>query len=238
MDTNNLIKSVIQENIVETKKIAHELLMQKLSERLQSKFDEYAPANFLDESEEVEEQPDSVEVENESEEIDEEINSRRAELASLLEKKKHKKEKEEEEKEEEDEEEKEMGEYGHDDEEMGEDGLVYEDECEDCKEQENDAEEMNKKAFGIAEGLVGKQHKLDVAEPKGKLTSADFKALRKKKISEETEQLDEVSPPGMKKMTHSKKARESFKEQYGKKRGKSVQYATAWKNKNKDKKDE
>jgi hypothetical protein len=64
---------------------------------------------------------------------------------------------------------------------MGEDGLVYEDECEDCKEQENDAEEMNKKAFGIAEGLVGKQHKLDVAKPKGKLTSADFKALRSKR---------------------------------------------------------
>jgi hypothetical protein len=182
MDTNNLIKSVIQENIVETKKIAHELLMQKLSERLQSKFDEYAPATFLDESEETEEQPDSVEVENELEEIDEEINSRRAELASLLEKKKHKKEKEEEdEEEEEDEKEKEMGEYGHDGDEMGEDGLVYEDECEDCKEQENDAEEMNKKAFGIAEGLVGKQHKLDVAEPKGKLTSADFKALRSKR---------------------------------------------------------
>jgi len=230
MDTNNLIKSVIQENVVETKKIAHELLMQKLSERLQSKFDEYAPATFLDESEEAEEQPEETELENEAEEIDEEINSRRSELASLLEKKKHKKEKEKEEEDEEEEEE--------DEEEMGEDGLVYEDECEDCKEQENDAEEMNQKAFGIAEELKGNQHRLDVAKPKGKLTSADFKALRKQKMSEETEQLDEVSPPGMKKMTHSKKARESFKEQYGKKRGKSVQYATAWKNKNKDKKDE
>lgn len=177
MDINNLIRSVIQENVVETKKIAHELLMQKLSERLQSKFDDYAPATFLDESEESEEQSEPVDAETESEEIDEELNSRRSELASLLEKKKHKKEKEEEE---DDEDGEEMGEYGHDEEEMGEDGLVYEDECEDCKEN-NEAEEMNSKAFGIHEQLKGKQHKLDVAEPKGKLTAADFKKLRGKK---------------------------------------------------------
>lgn len=170
MDTNDLIKNVIQENVVETKKLAHELLMQKLSERLQQKFDEYAPNTFLDE-----------ESEEETEELDE--NLYRNELNSLLEKK-HKEEKEEEEEEEE-----EMGEDGlvyedGDDEEMGEDGLVYEDEgCEHCDD-ENEAEEMNKKAFGntgLSEGLKGKQHELDVAEPKGKLTAADFKKLRNKK---------------------------------------------------------
>jgi hypothetical protein len=182
MDTNDLIKNVIQENVVETKKLAHELLMQKLSERLQQKFDEYAPNTFLDEETVEESDEDSTE------ELDE--NLYRNELTSLLEKKKHKKEEEEEE-EEEGEEEEEMGEDGlvyedgedEEDEEMGEDGLVYEDEgCENCDE--NDAEEMNKKAFGmsgISEELKGKQHKLDVAEPKGKLTAADFKKLRNKK---------------------------------------------------------
>ena len=45
---------------------------------------------------------------------------------------------------------------------------------------------IDKKAFGLSDSLVetvkealkGNQHKLDVAEPKGKLTSADFKKLR------------------------------------------------------------
>lgn len=30
------------------------------------------------------------------------------------------------------------------------------------------------------EELTGNQHKIDVAEPKGKITAADFKKLRKK----------------------------------------------------------
>ena len=45
---------------------------------------------------------------------------------------------------------------------------------------------IDKNAFGLSDSLVetvkealkGNQHKLDVAEPKGKLTSADFKKLR------------------------------------------------------------
>lgn len=49
----------------------------------------------------------------------------------------------------------------------------------------------NSGAKKMAEELHGKQHKLDVAKPKGKLTSADFKALRMKK--EEAEQIDELS---------------------------------------------
>ena len=44
-------------------------------------------------------------------------------------------------------------------------------------------------ANAAGKGLKGAQHKLDVAEPKGKLTGADFKKLRK----EDTEQLDEIS---------------------------------------------
>lgn len=51
-------------------------------------------------------------------------------------------------------------------------------------------------------------------------------------MKEETEQLDEVSPPDMEKMTGSKKTKASFTKQYGK-RGKSVMYATAWKLHNK-----
>ena len=41
----------------------------------------------------------------------------------------------------------------------------------------------------VDEELKGAQHKLDVAEPKGKLTGADFKKLRK----EDAEQIDEIS---------------------------------------------
>ena len=44
-------------------------------------------------------------------------------------------------------------------------------------------------ANAAGKGLKGAQHKLDVAKPKGKLTAADFKKLRK----EESEQLDEIS---------------------------------------------
>jgi hypothetical protein len=55
-------------------------------------------------------------------------------------------------------------------------------------------------------------------------------------FNEATEQLDEVSPPDMEKMTGSKKTKASFTKQYGK-RGKSVMYATAWKLHNKKAKD-
>ena len=51
-------------------------------------------------------------------------------------------------------------------------------------------------------------------------------------MTEEVDQLNEVSPPGMEKMTGSKKTKASFAKQYGK-RGKSVMYATAWKLHNK-----
>lgn len=44
-------------------------------------------------------------------------------------------------------------------------------------------------ANAAGKGLKGAQHKLDVAEPKGKLTGADFKKLRK----EDAEQIDELS---------------------------------------------
>ena len=52
---------------------------------------------------------------------------------------------------------------------------------------------------------------------------------------QETQQLDEVSPPDMEHMTGSKNTKASFTKQYGK-RGKSVMYATAWKLHNKNKK--
>ena len=55
---------------------------------------------------------------------------------------------------------------------------------------------------------------------------------KRKPVKEAAEQLDEVSPPDMEKMTGSKKTKASFAKQYGK-RGKSVMYATAWKLHNK-----
>lgn len=44
----------------------------------------------------------------------------------------------------------------------------------------------------MGEALKGNQHKIDVAEPKGKITGADFAKLRTMK-KEETEQIDELS---------------------------------------------
>ena len=225
MDINNLIKSVIQENIVESKNIASELLLKKLSERLQSKFEEYAPQSFLDESPELDavgQEDDDINNDGKEDETDSYLKNRRAAIAKAMSMKEEKEEEEKEEEEEEEEKEEEEGEEeeneededeedededeeDEDEEKMGEDGLVYEDDCESCG-QENKAAEMNRKAF------------------------------HNQGLNETTEQLDEVSPPGKKKMTHSKKARESFKERYGKKRGKSVQYATAWKQ-SKEKKD-
>ena len=205
MDIKDLIKSVIQENIVESKKIASDLLMEKLSTRLQEKFEEYAPQTFLDEKKEEKEldpvgkEDEDVDNDGDSDETDEYLKNRRAAVANAMEEDEEEEGDEDEEDEDEDEDEEDEDEDEDEDEkEKGEDGLVYED------GEENDASEMNAKAFGNT-GL-----------------------------SEETEQLDEVSPPGMKKMTHSEKARKSFKERYGKK-GKSVQYATAWKESKKKK---
>jgi len=137
MDTNNLIKSVISENIVESKKIATELLMQKLSERLQQKFEEYAPETFLDENTE------------ETEETTDDANDLRLEVEEIMEgKKKHKKEEESEEDEEESDEDEEVMEY--------EGGIggnsPYEYEggmdCEDGDCNDNKAKKMNMDAFG------------------------------------------------------------------------------------------
>jgi len=62
-------------------------------------------------------------------------------------------------------------------------------------------EEIDKKVSVVLETLKGGQNKLDVAEPKGKLTAADFKKLRQKKSSkkevEETwEEMDEEMEEG------------------------------------------
>ena len=81
----------------------------------------------------------------------------------------------------------------------------------------------------------------DVGTSKARLAQERKKISQRKRgigqavsrlTKEETEQLDEVSPPDMEKMTGSKKTKASFAKQYGK-RGKSVMYATAWKLHNK-----
>ena len=71
--------------------------------------------------------------------------------------------------------------------------------------------------------------------PKFKRENEKWRKVEKS-VKEEVDQLDEVSPPGMEKMTGSKKTKASFAKQYGK-RGKSVMYATAWKLHNKKAKD-
>lgn len=205
MNTNDLIKSVISENIVESKKVATDILMQKLSERLQAKFDEFAPQNFLDE-ETLDEKMDPVGEEDEDvnndgkvDETDDYLKNRREKISEKM----KKDEEGEDEEEGEEEEGEEKDEEGEDEEEKGEYG-EYGHNCEggDCYEDgdgENKAEDMNQKAF------------------------------KQPSMNEEAEQLDEVSPRGMEHMTHSKKATASFKKSYGAKRGKSVKYATAYK---------
>jgi hypothetical protein len=50
----------------------------------------------------------------------------------------------------------------------------------------------HKKSEEIGEKLHGNQKKIDVAEPKGKITAADFKKLRSKKETNEMEEMDEL----------------------------------------------
>jgi hypothetical protein len=182
MDTNNLIKSVISENIVESKKIATELLMQKLSERLQQKFEEYAPETFLDENTE------------ETEETTDDANDLRLEVEEIMEgkKKKHKKEEESDEDEEESEEDEEESEESDDEEVMEYEGgtdadgdLEYEGgtDCEDGDCGDNKASEMNKKAFHNTGLNEAKKAKKDY-DGDGKLESStdEWKGSRSKAI--------------------------------------------------------
>lgn len=190
MDTNNLIKSVISENIVESKKIATELLMQKLSERLQQKFEEYAPETFLDENTE------------ETEETTDDANDLRLEVEEMMEGKKHKKTKKEEESEEEEPEEDEE-ESDEDEEDMEYEGgyaggdtnyeggskangdLEYEGgtDCEDGDCGDNKASEMNKKAFHNTRLSEAKMAKKDY-DGDGKIESStdEWKGSRSKAI--------------------------------------------------------
>jgi hypothetical protein len=46
---------------------------------------------------------------------------------------------------------------------------------------------LNKAKNGITESLHGGQKKIDVAEPKGKITAADFEKLRSKKQKSKTQ---------------------------------------------------
>jgi hypothetical protein len=172
MDTNNLIKSVISENIVESKKIATELLMQKLSERLQQKFEEYAPETFLDENTE------------ETEETTDDANDLRLEVEEIMEgKKKHKKEEESEEDEEESDEDEEVMEYEGGTQADGD--LEYEGgmDCEDGDCNDNKAEDMNKKAFrntGLSEAK--KANKDYDGDGKLESSTAEWKGSRSKAI--------------------------------------------------------
>lgn len=144
MDTNKLIKSVIQENIIESKKIATEILLQKLSERLQSKFQEYAPETFLNEKKDEEldpvgEEDEDVDNDGDSDESDDYIKNRRSAVARAMKDEDEGDEKEEEEEEEEGDE----GDEGDEDDgdEKGEYGTSSE------ESGENDAAKMNRKAF-------------------------------------------------------------------------------------------
>jgi hypothetical protein len=90
------------------------------------------------------------------------------------------------------------------------------------------AKALVNKSFAEAKELVFKSL---YAKASLALDEARF-AVANAVFNEATEQLDEVSPPDMEKMTGSKKVKASFAKQYGK-RGKSVMYATAWKLHNK-----
>jgi hypothetical protein len=83
-----------------------------------------------------------------------------------------------------------------------------------------------------ARGDTERLKRRDAMEKKSPKLYGKSGRIVKKSVKEATEQLDEVSPPDMEKMTGSKKTKASFAKQYGK-RGKSVMYATAWKLHNK-----
>jgi hypothetical protein len=105
---------------------------------------------------------------------------------------------------------------------------------------------LDEERVGLAEALFNEDKKMgiysdgedgeDKKETKKKKTKNEKPSMYEEteEVSEEVEQIDEVSPPGMEKMTGSKKAKSSFHKQYGK-RGKEVMYATAWKQYNKKK---
>ena len=97
------------------------------------------------------------------------------------------------------------------------------------KTKKTTSQAMSAAANAAGKGLKGAQHKLDVAEPKGKLTAADFKKLRK----EESELSEKTLTPAESKKKEEivksmKKGAKGFKERYGK-RAKEVMYATATK---------
>jgi len=94
---------------------------------------------------------------------------------------------------------------------------------------------MDEARYDVANSVFNEDKKMGMYSH----DSEEDKKTEKKKgknekpsMYEATEQLDEVSPPDMEKMTGSKKTKASFAKQYGK-RGKSVMYATAWKLHNK-----
>lgn len=178
MDTNNLIKSVIQENIVESKKIATELLLQKLSERLQSKFDEFAPQTFLDEEKDededemkkgrgkeeeegdeeeldpVGEEDEDINNDGEVDETDSYLKNRRKAIQKAMEGDDEEYEKEEEE-------------------EKGEDGLVYEDgmEYEDGDDYDREGSGFSADAYNSAikgSGHITEEEKKEEGEAEDK----------------------------------------------------------------------
>lgn len=78
----------------------------------------------------------------------------------------------------------------------------------------------------VDEALKGNQHKIDVAEPKGKITKADFDKLRSMK-KEEVEQIDELKHDTLR--NYMRKARGQINVTSGKKKEKRVQgYRHAW----------
>jgi len=154
MDTNKLIKSVIQENIIESKKIATEILLQKLSERLQSKFQEYAPETFLDEKKDEEldpvgEEDEDVNNDGKEDESDDYIKNRRSAIARAMHNKHEDEESENEEEEEDDEDNEEDEDEGDEGDEGDEDDSDEKGEYGRSSEEagENDAATMNRKAF-------------------------------------------------------------------------------------------
>ena len=80
-------------------------------------------------------------------------------------------------------------------------------------------EEIDKKVSVVLETLKGGQNKLDVAEPKGKLTAADFKKLRQKKspkkeVEESWEEMDEDMDEGNAFSGALEKAKEQGKDSF------------------------
>lgn len=184
-NTKNIINNIMENNLVDAKAQIHLELVKKLGNLLESKIEEVAPSMIISEEDtEKTERKKDVTRKMAMNDTDDSKTSKTAKKKNIKDDVEHDVELDDEDKFNDDFEnfvdqiheivaeiEQEIGE------ELTEDQIIeIGNEYLNILNEENDDEELIE-----AKDLPGKQEKLDVAEPKGKLTGADFKKLRASK---------------------------------------------------------